>query len=75
ADRTLARAILDVAHGFGLKVIAEGIETVGQYRLLRFLGCDEAQGYYISKPLPANEFERVLRSTMHVVDDDNVLFA
>ena len=75
ADRTLARAILDVAHGFGLKVIAEGIETVGQYRLLRFLGCDEAQGYYISRPLPAHEFERVLRSRVHVDDDDNVLFA
>ena len=75
ADRTLARAILDVAHGFGLKVIAEGIETVDQYRLLRFLGCDEAQGYYISKPLPAEEFERLLRSAVHVVDDGNVLFA
>ena len=75
ADRTLARAILDVAHGFGLRVIAEGIETVDQYRLLRFLGCDEAQGYYISKPLPAEKFERMLRSTVHVDADDNVRFA
>ena len=40
----------------GLKVIAEGIETTGQEAELKTLGCDEVQGFYYAKPMPADEF-------------------
>ncbi|MEO7503591.1 MAG: EAL domain-containing protein [Sphingomicrobium sp.] len=47
----IVRSIIDLAHGLGLTVTAEGVETVEQLRLLRGLGCDVAQGYLISRPL------------------------
>ena len=47
----IVRSIIDLAHGLGLTVTAEGVETVEQLRLLRALGCDVAQGYLISRPL------------------------
>ena len=45
-----------MAHGLDLRVTAEGVETKGQMEALRKLGCDEFQGYLLSKPLPAGEF-------------------
>lgn len=53
----LSNAIIVMAHGLGLKVIAEGVETQGQLGLLKNAGCDYAQGYYFSKPIPADAFE------------------
>ena len=47
----IVRSIIDLAHGLGLTVTAEGVETVEQLRLLRGLGCDVAQGYLIARPL------------------------
>jgi diguanylate cyclase (GGDEF)-like protein/PAS domain S-box-containing protein len=61
ADRVLTEAIIVMAHKLGIKAIAEGIETREQYELLKDLGCDYGQGYYISRPLPEREFERMLR--------------
>jgi len=49
--------IINLAHSFKLNVVAEGVETQEQSRLLRLLGCDEMQGYLFSKPLPRAEFE------------------
>jgi response regulator RpfG family c-di-GMP phosphodiesterase len=49
-----------MAHNLNLRVIAEGIETEGQLSYLRLRGCDEMQGFYFSKPLPSQEFERLL---------------
>jgi len=49
--RLIIQSIADLAHGLGLTATAEGVETVGQLRLVRELGCDVAQGYLISRPL------------------------
>lgn len=50
----IVKSIVDLAHGLGLTVTAEGIETVEQLRLLRDLGCDVAQGYFVARPLEAD---------------------
>lgn len=55
-DLSLCEAIIVMAHRLGLKVIAEGIETPEQYRLLEAAGCDYGQGYIFSRPVPAHEF-------------------
>ncbi len=52
SDRLLCEAIILMAHKLGLKVIAEGVETLAQYDILLGAGCDYAQGYYFSHPLP-----------------------
>jgi EAL domain-containing protein (putative c-di-GMP-specific phosphodiesterase class I) len=49
-----------LAHALKLKVVAEGVETEEQARLLRLLNCDEMQGYLFSKPVPAAQFEALL---------------
>jgi diguanylate cyclase (GGDEF)-like protein len=51
-DTAIVRAIISLAHGLGIRVIAEGVETAGQMEMLRKEGCDEVQGYLISHPQP-----------------------
>jgi diguanylate cyclase (GGDEF)-like protein len=51
----LVSAIVGMAHGLGIRVVAEGVETTDALKLLKELGCDEAQGFLISRPLPARE--------------------
>ena len=63
-DRALSEAIIMMAHKLGLKVIAEGVETEGQLKLLSVAGCDYAQGYLFSKPIPPEEFEILLRQSL-----------
>ena len=56
----LARAIVQLAHGLKLEVVAEGVETEDQANYLREIGCDELQGYLISRPVKVAEFERLM---------------
>lgn len=59
-DRALSEAIIMIAHKLGLKVIAEGVETPGQLKLLAAADCDFAQGYLYTKPILPEEFEALL---------------
>ncbi len=61
-DAAIAKTIVSIAHDMRMKVIAEGTETEGQVEALRSYGCDEIQGYLFSRPLPADEFEALLRT-------------
>jgi diguanylate cyclase (GGDEF)-like protein len=54
-DETFFLAMLSMAHALGMSVVAEGVETLEQLRILQALSCDEVQGYLISKPVPASE--------------------
>ncbi|MBY0578187.1 MAG: EAL domain-containing protein [Burkholderiales bacterium] len=60
SDMALSEAIIVMAHKLGLKVIAEGVETQEQRDLLAEAGCDCAQGFLFSKPVPPDEFESML---------------
>jgi diguanylate cyclase (GGDEF)-like protein/PAS domain S-box-containing protein len=55
-DRTLAATIVALGHSLGLSVVAEGVETEEQRRILLEQGCDLAQGYYFGRPMPAEQF-------------------
>jgi diguanylate cyclase len=59
-DTAIVRSTIDLAHNLGLAVIAEGVETKAVYDKLAAMGCDEAQGYYMCKPLPTDELEHWL---------------
>ena len=59
-DVVLVEAILSLAHNFNMKVVAEGVEDIKQLELLKSMGCKYFQGYYYSKPLPANDFKILL---------------
>ncbi len=58
---TLVSTIISLAHNLGLKVIAEGVETEEQCKMLRLLRCDEAQGYFFSKPVDFETISELLK--------------
>jgi diguanylate cyclase (GGDEF)-like protein len=60
-DSAIATAVIALAHGLRLKVVAEGVESQAQLDFLRAQGCDQAQGYLLSRPLDADAFARWLR--------------
>jgi diguanylate cyclase (GGDEF)-like protein/PAS domain S-box-containing protein len=66
-SRTIAESIIAMAHKLGLQVIAEGVETVEQRALLAAAGCDFAQGYLFSKPVPQDDFERLLTGALETI--------
>lgn len=52
-DTKIVKSTIDLGHNMGLRVVAEGVENLEVMRLLKELGCDQAQGYFISKPMPS----------------------
>jgi len=61
--RNIVAMIVSLAHTLGLRVVAEGVEDDEQVRLLRALGCDQIQGFFVSRPVPAEEVEELLLSS------------
>jgi EAL domain-containing protein (putative c-di-GMP-specific phosphodiesterase class I) len=59
-DAAIVGAIIVMAHGMGLRIIAEGVETEQQLEYLRRLRCDEVQGFLFSQALPKDEIEKLL---------------
>jgi diguanylate cyclase (GGDEF)-like protein len=69
--RSIVRAVIDMADDLGLGVVAEGVEDRATWEVLAALGCDMAQGYYFSPPLPADSLVGWLDSQPHrALDDD-----
>ena len=56
SDAKIVRSTIDLAHNLGLKVVAEGLESPKAWKLLAGLHCDQAQGYLVSRPIPAEDF-------------------
>jgi EAL domain-containing protein (putative c-di-GMP-specific phosphodiesterase class I) len=65
-DAAIVRAIIQMARSLNLKTIAEGVETLEMLEHLRVFKCDEAQGYYFARPMPADEFIRYVSVTPSV---------
>jgi len=63
-DEEIALAIIAMAHSLRLRVIAEGVETEEQFRYLQQNGCDEIQGFYYARPVPADEATELLRGQL-----------
>lgn len=74
-EAPIVASIITLAHNLKLAVIAEGVETLEQLDYLRRMGCDEIQGYYFSRPLPAAEFEQLLRQKKQLPPSDAQLIA
>ena len=73
----IVRSIIDLGHNLGLKVVAEGVESAETLELLRTLQCDEAQGYYLSRPITAEMMTKFLMEPLVVnanrqVDASNI---
>lgn len=56
-DENVVRSVIDLAHNLGLSVVAEGVENAAVWHRLAEMGCDEAQGFFMSRPLPVNELK------------------
>lgn len=70
-DRIIVRSTIELGHNLGLSVTAEGVEDQQTWERLGALGCDEAQGYYLSRPLPIDELERWLRESKWGLNPDS----
>jgi EAL domain-containing protein (putative c-di-GMP-specific phosphodiesterase class I) len=55
-DAMIVRSTIDLAHNLGITVVAEGVESALVWNMLRELNCDQAQGYYMGRPMPVTEF-------------------
>ena len=71
-DAAIVRAIIDLGHGLGLKITAEGVETAEQFQALQALGCDTLQGFLFSRPISAEEFRALLCQPGRVARDQDL---
>ena len=71
-QRTIVATVISLAHALGLAVVAEGVETHAQYEMLQSMGCDQAQGYLLSPPLPPDAFEDWCRTHDECAAEPNV---
>lgn len=62
-DDVIVRSTIDLAHNLGLKAVAEGVESAEVWEKLKTMGCDSAQGYYMSKPLTSEKFAEWMQSS------------
>jgi EAL domain-containing protein (putative c-di-GMP-specific phosphodiesterase class I) len=60
SDRAIVAAIVNLAHSLDIEVVAEGVETAEQLEFVRKSGCDEVQGYFFGRPMPAEDFENYM---------------
>jgi EAL domain-containing protein (putative c-di-GMP-specific phosphodiesterase class I) len=60
-DMEIAATIVAMAHNLGFKVIAEGVETKEQLEFLKLKGCDSYQGYFKCRPIPIDEFTKLMQ--------------
>jgi EAL domain-containing protein (putative c-di-GMP-specific phosphodiesterase class I) len=63
--RAIIRSVIGLGQGLGMPVVAEGVETEAQLEALRAEGCDQVQGYWISRPGPIGNFEGVVMDRGH----------
>ena len=61
SDLTIVKTMIELSHGLGKRVLAEGVETKEQLQLLLNIGCDAVQGYFISKPISEEAFTKYFR--------------
>ncbi|PKH03722.1 hypothetical protein CXF72_04905 [Psychromonas sp. MB-3u-54] len=59
---TISKISIMLAHEFGMKAVAEGIETEAEWDILKQLGCDEGQGYWMGRPMPPEDIESWIKS-------------
>ena len=74
-DASIVQAIVSLAHGLRLKVVAEGVETLEQLKFLQSVGCDQYQGYHFSEPLPATEFADLVTRWQKAEDRSSIDYA
>jgi EAL domain-containing protein (putative c-di-GMP-specific phosphodiesterase class I) len=60
SDASITKTVILLGQSLNLKVIAEGVETAEQLAMLKEFGCDEVQGYFFSKPVPAADLEKLI---------------
>jgi polar amino acid transport system substrate-binding protein len=60
-DQRIVKAMIELGHNLGMKTVVEGIENEEMAELIALYGCDYLQGYYFAKPLPAYEFQEMIR--------------
>jgi EAL domain-containing protein (putative c-di-GMP-specific phosphodiesterase class I) len=66
-DKIIVRATIELAHNMHLKVVAEGVENIAAFNLLKEFKCDSVQGYYLSRPIAAPIFEKWVDGTQYLI--------
>ena len=64
-DTVILNTVIRMAHGLGMPIIAEGVETIEQAEMLKTMGCRLMQGYFFAKPMPVDEFNKLLNESKH----------